>query len=68
MADNVKGIVAATFGVVMPKVLAGALNAGLEDDDPDAADMPMPPEAQSMLNDRLAQVATQTLARQLFGA
>jgi hypothetical protein len=68
MADNVKGIVAATFGVLMPKVLAGALNAGLDDDDLDAADMPMPPEAQSMLNDRLAQVTTQTLMKKLFGA
>ena len=68
MADNVKGIVAASFGVLMPKVLAGALNAGLDDDDPDAADMPMPPEAQSMLNDRLAQVTTQTLMKKLFGA
>lgn len=68
MADNVKGIAAATFGVLMPKVLSGALNARLNDDDADAEHMPMPPEAQSMLNDRLAHVATQTLAKQLFGA
>ncbi len=69
MVDAVKNITSAMYGVLMPKVLAEALNANLPDeDDPEYGDMPMDPQSASMLNDRLAQVTTQALASKLFGA
>lgn len=64
MATQAEQILRTTFGITMPKIITDPLDAGIDEDDPDAED----PTIRQIVNDQLGKWAAQTMSKQLFGA